>query len=106
MKKKLIGSYIALQLLGYGSSAEVFLAKSKKDSKHLVAIKLLHAYVIEEEIKKKFFEEANIIERLSHPGIIQVIDAGIDNTRPYFVMSYAPLGNLRQKYPKESVLPL
>ena len=47
-----------------------------------------------------------MLERLQHPSIIRIRDAGFDKTRPYLVMDYAPQGSLRERYPEGTVLSL
>src|SRR5207248_9667386 len=53
-----------------------------------------------------FLHEARAIAHLRHPHIVQVLDFGIERTTPFLVMDYAPNGNLRQHYPKGTLIPL
>jgi tRNA A-37 threonylcarbamoyl transferase component Bud32 len=91
--------------LGNGGSAEVYLARDKQ-TRELVAIKFLHAYVIDKKVKENFLKESKTMECLQHPGIIRIRDIGFDKTRPYLAMDYAPHGSLRERHPEGTILPL
>jgi serine/threonine protein kinase len=54
----------------------------------------------------RFLTEARTIAHLRHPHIIQVLDYGVENATPFLAMDYAPHGNLRQRHPKGTRLPL
>ena len=52
-----------------------------------VAIKLLHPELVEnEELAKRFFQEARAINRIRHPNVVDVLDAGMSELGPYIVM--------------------
>ena len=52
-----------------------------------VAIKVLHArYTGEQEILKRFFNEARAATQISDPGIVQVFDYGVSDDGAYIVM--------------------
>jgi serine/threonine protein kinase len=46
------------------------------------------------EARQRFLEEANLVARLQHPGVVQVYDYGTHEGRPYFVMEYVLGGTL------------
>src|SRR6266436_8688716 len=101
-----LGPYRLIKLVGAGRTAEVHCARHSKTGA-FVAIKLLHEFITDQSTKQKFLEEAKIVQRLDHPGIVQIIDANFhENTRPYIVMTYAPGNDLRQKHPSGTCLPL
>ncbi|HLL80589.1 MAG TPA: FxSxx-COOH system tetratricopeptide repeat protein, partial [Ktedonobacteraceae bacterium] len=49
---------------------------------------------------------ARIIAHLEHPHIVHVLEYGLEGNIPYLVLSYAPHGSMRQRYPKGARLPL
>lgn len=55
-----------------------------------VAIKVLDAQLLDDPIvQAQFKQESQLVARLNHPNIIQVIDQGVaDNRQPWFVMQY------------------
>lgn len=100
-----IDGYRLLRLLGQGNNSEVYLATHPK-FEHPVALKLLHAQTGEREIQR-FLTQSAIWSKLDHPNIIHVYDFSLTYSGiPYLVTNYAPLGTLRQRYPRGSRLPL
>ena len=99
-----LGNYHLIHLLGQGNFAEVYLGKHI----HLhtqAAIKVLRGQLASHD-RADFLTEARTIAHLRHPHIIQVLDFGVESTTPFLVMDYAPNGNLRQRHPKGTRLPL
>jgi serine/threonine protein kinase len=99
-----LGNYRLVSLLGQGAYAEVYLGQHVR-FKQQAAIKVLHAYLSEQEAQH-FQQEAETIATLAHPGIIRVLDFEVQDGIPFLVMDYAPNGTLRQRYPKGSLVPL
>ncbi|GLV59103.1 hypothetical protein KDH_59310 [Dictyobacter sp. S3.2.2.5] len=98
-----IGHYRLTRLLGHGGFADVYLGE------HIylgtcAAIKILDTRLSPDEVEH-FRQEARIIAQLEHPHIVRVLDFGVEDDMPFLVMSYAPHGSLRQRYPKGSRLP-
>jgi eukaryotic-like serine/threonine-protein kinase len=98
------GDYQLLHLLGRGGFTEVYLGEHIA-TEQKAAIKLLDARQGGNELDK-FFARASVLSHLHHPNIVQVFDSGISEFTAYLAMSYAPGGNLRQRYPKGTRLPL
>lgn len=72
--------------LGRGGMAEVYLGRHSTLNRP-VAIKLLHAHLIEEpELQRRFMAEAQAVASLRHPSIVQVYDYDVIDGRPYMVM--------------------
>src|SRR5216683_942415 len=99
------GSYRLLALLGRGGFADVYLGE------HIYlhtsnAVKILQIHFFNAEEQQDFLREAQFIAHLHHPHIIQVQDFGLREGIPFLVMSYAPHGNLRQRYPEGTHVPL
>src|SRR5258706_16232396 len=82
-------TYTIEALIGRGGMGSVFLASHKRLPGKQVAIKLLHADVIEPELLARFKREAQIASRLGHPNIVTVHDFNVtpDGT-PYLVLEY------------------
>lgn len=100
-----IGGCRILRLIGQGNSSEVYLGEHPGLSQP-VAVKLLHAWTGEREVQR-FLTQAAMLSKLDHPHIIHIYDFGLtDDDVPYLVVSYAPYGTLRQRYPRGSRLPL
>ncbi len=91
------GNYRLIRLLGQGGFADVYLGQ------HLylgtqAAVKMLNTRLTDGSLEK-FLAEARTIVHLEHPHIIKVLECGVENQVPFLVMSYAPGGSLRQRYP-------
>ena len=97
MSGKVVGDYRIVRVLGQGGMGVVYLAEQDAPTRQ-VAIKLLRRGAASPELIRRFRHEADILGRLTHPGIAHVYDAGTyddgDGVRPYFAMEYidgAPL---------------
>ena len=98
------GSYRLLRFLGQGGFAEVYLGEHI----HLgsqVAVKVLHTRLISRQ-QEQFLREARTIASLDHPGIVHVLDCGVEHGVPFLIMTYAPHGSLRHLYPEGTRLPI
>ncbi|GER85956.1 hypothetical protein KDW_01180 [Dictyobacter vulcani] len=91
-----LGSYILVELLGHGAFGSVYLGKHfLLEHKQPVAIKVLNTTLNTQEEIDRFFQEAVILDKLTHPNILPVVDANLYEGYPFFVAEYAPGGSLR-----------
>ncbi|HEY6409838.1 MAG TPA: protein kinase, partial [Ktedonobacteraceae bacterium] len=98
------GNYRLSRLLGQGGFAEVYLGEHiYLDTQ--TAIKVLYTQLVGEDVEQ-FRQEARTIAHLEHPHIVRLLDFGVEGTTPYLIMSYAPNGTMRERYPKGTRLPL
>jgi serine/threonine protein kinase len=90
---------------GGGAFGDVYLGEHVHD-RSLAAIKAMQMRLTRSEELRAFINEVRTF-RLQHAHIVRVLDVGIaaDET-PFLVMEYASNGTLRDRYPKESRLPL
>jgi serine/threonine protein kinase len=80
--------------IGSGGMAEVWRARDSRLNRD-VAIKFLAPRLAEDpEFLVRFFAEAQSVARISHPGVVSVLDFGQDQDRPYLVMEHATGGAL------------
>ena len=53
----------------------------------IVAFKLLRAdFAQDQDLTRRFFQEAQAVNRIRHPNIVDVLDAGFSEEGPYVVM--------------------
>lgn len=79
-----IGLYRVLRKLGHGAFGAVFMALAPTGRQ--VAVKILTRD--DPRARARFAREVETIRRLSHPGIVPLLDHGDEGGRPYFVMDY------------------
>lgn len=101
-----IGEYRLQQLLGQGDTTEVYVAEHVRQHRQ-VAIKLIYGEWEEEEEKAvAFLNQNSMLTNLRHPHIVSISDFGVEQHVAYLVMDYMPHGNLRQRHPRGTRLPL
>lgn len=86
-KRRRIGPYELVRLLGRGGMSEVYEAENPRlGTRH--AIKLYAYEKDDPEVRERFLVEGRLLARLSHPRIVKVTDFGTDGEggQPYFVM--------------------
>ncbi|MEO1174629.1 MAG: serine/threonine-protein kinase, partial [Myxococcota bacterium] len=86
-----IGPYEILQPLSAGGMGEVYLARKVVEGvfEKLVAIKTIRADGLAADGRREaFLDEAQLVARLSHPGIAQVHDLGVHDGSPFVVMEF------------------
>jgi len=81
------GNYRLVARLGAGGMGEVYKGVHATIGSK-VAIKLLHATAARDRsLQERFLLEAKAVNRIEHPGVVKVLDAGrTDNGRPFLVM--------------------
>ncbi|GMV26712.1 MAG: hypothetical protein AMXMBFR58_27430 [Phycisphaerae bacterium] len=85
-----IGGCRILSLIGEGTFGFVYLAEQNSPRRR-VAVKVLKPGIVSLTALRRLEREADIMARLQHPGIAQVIEAGVEPgppPRPYFVMEF------------------
>lgn len=84
-----IGAYQVLRLIGQGGMGAVYEGIQQPIGRR-VAIKVLHPdYASNQEIAKRFFNEARAANLIAHPSIVQISDFGqMPNGAPYLVMEF------------------
>ncbi len=83
-----LGPYRLVRKLGDGGMSTVWLAERDHGNfKREVALKCLPAYLANPTFRERLLREAMILGRLSHPGIAQLLDAGLSpEGEPYIAL--------------------
>jgi len=72
--------------IGSGGVATVFAGTDLRDNRS-VAVKVLHDDLSgDEDVCRRFLREGVVVNRIDHPGVVHVDDAGTDGDRTYLVM--------------------
>jgi len=80
--------------LGRGAAATVFLADDRKHGRQ-VAVKVLDPLATGGFSAERFLGEIRIAARLAHPHILPVLDSGVADGVPFYVMPYVEGETLR-----------
>ncbi|MFI6903684.1 serine/threonine-protein kinase [Nonomuraea sp. NPDC050394] len=89
-----LGSYLLAGRLGQGGQGVVFLGQTRAGAQ--VAIKLLHASVAADpEARRRFLGEVEAVRRVAPFCTAQVLDASLEDDRPYIVSEYVDGVSLR-----------
>lgn len=98
------GRYHLVRLLGDGGMGAVYKAADQV-LRRFVAIKLLHPNVARNPSSvERFQREARAAAAIGHPNIIDILDFGLEDKRPYMVMEYLRGRSLSQLIATEGAL--
>jgi len=87
-EKLLAAKYEFITVTGSGGMSVVYKAR-RLDTGEIVAIKMMHSLLMNEQALKRFQQEAKAITSLRHPNIINVHDFGVsEHGQPYMVMDF------------------
>ena len=89
------GRYRLHHVIGTGGVAVVHEATDTRLDRR-VAVKLLREPAADATARARFVSEARLLARLSHPGLARVLDAGIEDARPYLVLELVRGPNLAE----------
>jgi hypothetical protein len=91
--------------IGAGGLAEVFAARDRATGAE-VAVKLLHAHLVQDPgTRERFRRELSIARSLEHPGIVRVFDLHAHQDRPFISMELLHGRTLHQRLLQDGPLP-
>ncbi len=110
VEKPMLGRYQVEKELGKGAMGVVYLGKDPKIGR-VVAIKtmaLSQEFEPDElqDVKERFFREAETAGRLNHPNIVTIFDAGEEHDLAYIAMEFLKGGDLAPYTKPGNLLPL
>ena len=110
MSKPMLGRYEIEKELGKGAMGVVYLGKDPKIGR-VVAIKTMNlSQEFEadelEDVKARFFREAETAGRLNHPNIVTMYDAGEEHDLAYIAMEFLKGKDLVPYTKRDNLLPL
>ena len=103
-----VGKYEVIRVLGKGATAVVYLARDP-DADREVAVKLIKFdgnIAMSRRLRKLFQTEDSIGRRLTHPNIVQLYDAVVEDDQAYIVMEFIEGTSLEQYCPINKLLPM
>lgn len=110
ISKPMLGRYEVEKELGKGAMGVVYLGKDPKINR-TVAIKtmaLSQEFEADEldEVKERFFREAETAGRLDHPNIVTIYDAGEEHDLAYIAMEFLAGHDLARYTKPDALLPV
>ncbi|MCC7410916.1 MAG: CHASE2 domain-containing protein [Gammaproteobacteria bacterium] len=110
VEKPMLGRYQVEKELGKGAMGIVYLGRDPKINR-VVAIKtmaLSQEFEADEleEVKTRFFREAETAGRLNHPNIVQIYDVGEEHDLAYIAMEFLEGHDLTAYVKQDNLLPL
>ncbi|HXU00925.1 MAG TPA: serine/threonine-protein kinase [Polyangia bacterium] len=101
-----LGNYTITAKLGSGTMGVVFRAEHARIAR-TAAIKVLLPELAENaSVLQRFFNEARATSLIRHPGIVEVLDCGVDGTgRAYIVMEHLEGETLADRLLRERSIP-
>ncbi len=105
LQPALADRYTIEREIGSGGMAMVYLADDLKHHRQ-VALKVLRPDLAASIGAQRFLREIEIAAKLTHPGILTLIDSGTADGLPYYVMPFLEGESLRDRLNREKQLPL
>ncbi len=84
-----LGAWRVVREIGRGGMGTVYLAERDDGQfEQRAAIKVIKRGMDTDAVLRRFYAERQILARLQHPNITRLLDGGMFDHRPYFVMEY------------------
>ena len=80
------GKYTLVEPIGEGGMGSVWRAKQTEPVKRYVAVKLIKAGMDSKQVLARFEAERQALAMMDHQNIAKVLDGGLHEQRPFFVM--------------------
>src|SRR5579883_1119866 len=80
------GRYTLVEPVGEGGMGAVWRARQSDPVKRFVAVKLIKAGMDSKQVLARFEAERQALALMDHPHIAKVLDGGLHDGRPFFVM--------------------
>jgi serine/threonine-protein kinase len=80
------GRYTLLERIGEGGMGEVWAAKQSAPVQRKVAVKLIKKGMDSHSVLARFEAERQALAVMDHPNIAKILDGGVSDGSPYFVM--------------------
>ncbi len=96
--RTLLGRYVIDGLLGAGGMGEVYTVHHAELARKRFALKTLRGELFGlADIEARFRREAEVLAALEHPGIVSIVDFGVEGTTPVMVMELLQGETLRDR---------
>src|SRR5262249_40318693 len=90
------GRYTLIEVIDEGGMGSVWRAKQSEPVKRFVAVKLIKAGMDSKQVLARFEAERQALALMDHSNIAKVLDGGLHENRPYFVMELVKGGPITE----------
>jgi serine/threonine protein kinase/WD40 repeat protein len=80
------GKYKLVEVIGEGGMGCVYMAKQTEPVQRMVAVKLIRPGMDSRGVLARFEAERQALAVMDHPNIAKILDGGLHDNRPFFVM--------------------
>jgi serine/threonine-protein kinase len=102
---EVVGNYRIVDHIASGGFGSVFRAQ-REDDGEMVALKILHADKITEELVRRFHREVHVMKKLQHPNVIKFYELGVHRDgRPFLTMELLEGVSLRARLQERRLSP-
>ena len=109
-EKPMLGRYQVQKELGKGAMGIVYLGVDPKINRTVAIKTMALSQEFEgdelEDVKERFFREAETAGRLNHPNIVTIYDAGEEHDLAYIAMEFLKGQDLAPQTKKDNLLPI
>ncbi len=95
MQKREIPGYSVIRPIFLGGMTDLYVAKAP-DGQRVVLRFMKEAYARNRGLRKRFRHSAAILQKLTHPNIVRLIEAGELQKIPYMILEYVESKTLRE----------
>jgi serine/threonine protein kinase len=100
-----VGPYLLLERIGRGAMGEVYRARREGDDRPLAIKRMAPELGANPVLRRRFEQECAAAVRLRHPHVVEGIDFGVEEGRPYLVMEYVDGESLAERVTRCGPLP-
>ncbi|MCP5050471.1 MAG: protein kinase [bacterium] len=105
--EKYVGQFKLLEKIGSGGMGTIYKAQNTMDKTQPVAVKVLKDELFDDESsRKRFKQEAAIVDQLDHPHIVKIIERGQSKQKLFIVMELLEGKTLAKKISEEGKIDL
>jgi DNA-directed RNA polymerase subunit RPC12/RpoP len=90
------GGYTLIHSLGRGGMGEVFKAVHSKTGRIAAIKQALPIANSDEGTMGRFYREISLMQRVIHPNLVRLYEAGQVEEKPYFISEFVPGGDMSQ----------
>lgn len=95
-----LSDYEVLKPIGKGKFSVVFKATRRRDEQPVALKKIAIFDLMDARAREKTLKEVRLVQSVSHPNIVQYLDAFIENKELYIAFEWAEAGDLKRQIHK------